>query len=495
MEEERRQVQMKEFTERSAITGEENRGFTSAIGCCIQNIPKRHILALISFLGFANIYSMRFNMSIAIVAMTHNRTTWDKNGTAIHEGPAFDWDMATQGKILSAFFFGYIFTQLPGGYLACRFGGKWLLGGGVLSTAIFTLFTPLAALASVDVLILVRVLMGLCEGMTFPAMIAIWRNWAPELERSKLTTITMSGSYIGTVLALPISSVLAKTLGWQSVFYVSGTVAIVWFVLWAFIVSDSPAEHPSITTEELEYIHQNIGFSGKQAKQQTIPWLAIFTSGPVWAIVVAHFVENWGYYTLLTEMPTFMKDALLFNLQEAGFLAAVPYLVLAFVVISAGQLADYLRRNHLSTTIVRKIFTGAAFILQAVFLVTAAYIMTPGPAVACMTLAVAIGGFSYSGFNVNPLDVAPQFASILLGISNTVATIPGIISPSLTGHIVSHGTADEWRIVFYIASGIYIVGAIVFGIFASGERQHWADMPMGYKPSSDAMGDPLTEED
>jgi hypothetical protein len=41
-------------------------------------------------------------------------------------------------------------------------------------------------------------------------------------------------------------------------------------------------------------------------------------------------------------------------------------------------------------------------------------------------------------FSVNPLDIAPQFASILMGLSNTVATLPGMVSPLLTGHLVQH---------------------------------------------------------
>ena len=40
------------------------------------------------------------------------------------------------------------------------------------------------------------------------------------------------------------------------------------------------------------------------------PWKSMMTSKPVWAIIVAHFAENWGFYTLLTGMPTFMKDVL-----------------------------------------------------------------------------------------------------------------------------------------------------------------------------------------
>ncbi|KAJ8952109.1 hypothetical protein NQ314_007602 [Rhamnusium bicolor] len=69
---------------------------------------------------------------------------------------------------------------------------------------------------------------------------------------------------------------------------------------------------------------------------------------------------------------------------------------------------------------------------------------------------------NFTGQFVNHLDVAPQFASILLGFSNTFATLPGIYS------------ADDWRVVFYISSGIYLFGAVIYGLFASGELQSWA---------------------
>jgi len=52
---------------------------------------------------------------------------------------------------------------LPGGILAERWGGKYLLSVGILSTAFFTLISPLAAKAGSGWLIAVRVLMGLGE--------------------------------------------------------------------------------------------------------------------------------------------------------------------------------------------------------------------------------------------------------------------------------------------------------------------------------------------
>jgi len=73
------------------------------------------------------------------------------------------------------------------------------------------------------------------------------------------------------------------------------------------------------------------------------------------------------------------------------------------------------------------------------------------------------------------LDVAPKYAAILMGISNTVGTIPGIICPSLTGAIVVERTPEEWRTVFLITAGVYAMGALLYGILASGDKQDWAD--------------------
>lgn len=62
-----------------------------------------------------------------------------------------------------------------------------------------------------------------------------------------------------------------------------------------------------------------------------MPWKAIFTSLPVWAIVVAHFSENWGFYTLLTELPTFLKHRLNFDLGKVCTL----FFLLIFFLVSA----------------------------------------------------------------------------------------------------------------------------------------------------------------
>lgn len=75
----------------------------------------------------------------------------------------FNWDTNTQGLVLGAFFYGYITTQIPGGWLAEVFGGKKLFGFGVLCTAVLTLLTPLAARWNLYVFIALRVVEGIGE--------------------------------------------------------------------------------------------------------------------------------------------------------------------------------------------------------------------------------------------------------------------------------------------------------------------------------------------
>lgn len=69
---------------------------------------------------------------------------------------------------------------------------------------------------------------------------------------------------------------------------------------------DSPEEDRKITDQELEYLRTAIGVSNRESLMSP-PWRKMMTSKPVWAIIIAHFAENWGFYTLLTGLPMFMR--------------------------------------------------------------------------------------------------------------------------------------------------------------------------------------------
>ena len=133
-----------------------------------------------------------------------------------------------------------------------------------------------------------------------------------------------------------------------------------------------------------------------------------------------------------------LLDTLHFQLEKTGFVSAIPYLTMGILLGVSGYLADWTQvKGYLTTTQVRRYFNCGAFLAQTVFMMLAAYLLEPTISVVCITIAVGLGAFAWSGFAVNHLDVAPQYASILMGISNTFATVPGIVSPLLTGFIVT----------------------------------------------------------
>lgn len=73
----------------------------------------------------------------------------------------FDWSKTTQSTILASFFYGYIVTQIPAGWLADRFGGRRVFGIGMLIASICTLVFPVCARISVNLVYALRVLLGL----------------------------------------------------------------------------------------------------------------------------------------------------------------------------------------------------------------------------------------------------------------------------------------------------------------------------------------------
>lgn len=94
----------------------------------------------------------------------------------------------------------------------------------------------------------------------------------------------------------------------------AGTIGCIWFLFWVLIVKEGPEKDKHISKDELQYIQKALGPSTKTDVKH--PWKDIFTSKPVYAIAASHFAENWGFYTLLTQLPTFLKGTEFTSAQE-----------------------------------------------------------------------------------------------------------------------------------------------------------------------------------
>uniref|UniRef100_A0AAY4C8U4 Vesicular glutamate transporter 1 n=1 Tax=Denticeps clupeoides TaxID=299321 RepID=A0AAY4C8U4_9TELE len=320
---------------------------------------------------------------------------------------------------------------------------------------------PSAARVHFGCVIMVRILQGLVEGVSYPACHGIWAKWAPPLERSRLATTAFCGSYAGAVVAMPLAGILVQYSGWSSVFYVYGSFGIIWYIFWIMVSYESPAAHPTITPEERKYIEDAIGESAGLAnplQKFKTPWRQFFTSMPVYAIIVANFCRSWTFYLLLISQPAYFEEVFGFEISKVGILSALPHL-----------LADYLRTHKIMTTTnVRKMMNCGGFGMEATFLLVVGFSHTKGVAISFLVLAVGFSGFAISGFNVNHLDIAPRYASILMGISNGVGTLSGMVCPLIVGAMTKNKTREEWQYVFLIASLVHYGGVIFYGVYLYG---------------------------
>ncbi|XP_070504440.1 sialin-like [Chironomus tepperi] len=416
--------------------------------------------------------------------MTENRTIQNADGSVSYEKD-FDWNSQEKGFALGAFFYGYISTHFIGGVLATKYGGHLIFNFGIFGTALFTMITPFMAHFGIEYLIAVRVVVGIFSGFSYTSANDVLSRWVPPSERSRSAGYTLAGVNVGTFTANLASGYISVSLGWEWIFYTFGIAALIWSVLWLMIVHRSPETDPWISVAERKFIANSQGGHSIEKVVIKTPWKAIFTSLPLWAIIVAHTSYMWGYTTLVTQLPSYLDEVLHFNLKDSALLSSLPYMVYTVLVFIAGFLADWIfKRKFLSVTQIRKYFNNISFLCQMAFLLVAAFNTDKTIIIVCIVLSVGLGAFSSCGYTANVLDIAPQFSSLIFGISCTIATLPGMVSPPLSGYIATTPSAGEYQIIFLITCGIYLFGAIFYGLFASGEIQYWAITESSKKPSS-----------
>ncbi|XP_055593478.1 putative inorganic phosphate cotransporter isoform X2 [Uranotaenia lowii] len=443
----------------------------------------RHVQALLLFFGLTVAYALRVNLSVAIVAMTDKKA-------ANEDFEEFDWDEKTQSYVLSSFFWGYVITQIPAGQMAQRFGAKVLLLFSLGICSSLAVLTPICAnVGGAKLVIGLRIIQGLSQGFIFPSTHTLLSKWAPVSERGRLGTYCYAGAQFGTVVMLAISGVLASSsTGWPGIFYISGAAGVVWSILWFFFGGNSPVEHRSISAEERDFIESSLG-NQDHSKKIITPWKAILTSAPMIALTIAHSSHNWGFWTLLTEMPTYMKNVLDLDIKSNALLSSLPYFVMWILSLIFSPISDFLiNRQYLSRVTSRKLFNTIGLWIPMVALLGLAYVPKGQTdlAIALLTAAVGINSATYLGFQVNHIDLAPNHAGTMMGITNCAANIMSIIAPLIVGVVLSDAKDPvQWRTVFYISAAVYFCGNLVFIILGKADIQPWNE-PQPNKKDDDS---------
>jgi len=415
-----------------------------------QYWPRRYTLILLSFAATFICYMDRVNISVAIIPMSAE----------------LGWDPRTQAAVLSAFFVGYLVTQVIGGRLADRFGGKIVLSGGVLSWSLFTLVTPWAAFAGLTALLAARVGMGVGEGVTFPSIYSLFGRWLPKEENSRAIGMVFSAIPLGSVFALLVTPIVVIHFGWPWAFFSFGAVGAIWWYVWQTRVQADPQRHPTIAEHERAYIAAVAATSVEAPRPPSLRTLLGHL--PVWAIIVGHFCNNWGGYVLLAFMPTYITQGLGVDFASVGIFSVVPSLCSFLALNVAGWITDRMIERGRDVTKTRKMMQTIGFGGAATTLMFVGYIHDAPTAIALMSVGSILGACAASGFAVNHLDIAPRYAGVVMGLSNTAGTIPGIIGINASGWILA--MTHSWTLVFQVAAGVYLFGMVFYLLFASSRR-------------------------
>ncbi len=409
--------------------------------------PKRVNMAILFFTSNLNCYMDRISIAVTAPVIMNE----------------LGWNEAALGIILSSFFWGYTLLQIPGGWLADRFGGKNVLCFGVLWWSIFTMLTPLAR--TVTSMAVYRTLMGLGEGVNFPSIQSITSRWFPAGERSRVMGFILSGVSVGNIIAFPLAVWIMTVFGWRYVFYIFGLFGFIWCAFWLRLAANRPEEHKTIQEAELEYIKAN---RPQVAPVEKIPWKMILSKVQVWALIINHFCVSWCYFLFLTWLPTYLIKAHGFSIKEMGIYSMIPYLVTVIGSNGTGWLADYFIKRTGNITLIRKVIHTISILSASIFLILLAQADTKLSAITLISLALGMMSMTGSTTGPNAMDIGPRYAGVIMGMQTTAGNIAGVIVPVVVGFIVA--LTNRWDLVFYIAAGAMIFAVIFWDIFATGEQ-------------------------
>lgn len=411
-----------------------------------QSVPDRYRVIAVTSLAYVISSVEKVNLSVAIVPMSSE----------------LGWSKDTSGFVQGAFFIGYALSQLPGGAVNTKLGGERVLPVGVLVSSVATACLPLCA-SSVAAVALFRILVGIGEGVSPGAAVDLISRKVPTEERSKSTAGAFGGFALGNIVGLVLSPVLIDTLGWRSVFFGSSCLGFAWAGL-----------APAIYANSIDLLDNEGAKESSTTHLKEVPWKCILSNRAVQALAVCHFTQGWGTYVLGSWLPTFFNEELGLRLETASLFALAPPLLNLVFSAVATPVADAYIGKGWSKTLVRKLCQVVAFGGAGTGMLIAAFSHDKAiPTLVAISLGLGLTSFSFGGLYSTHQDLSPRYASTLLGVTNVLGAVPGVIGTELTGWLVEKGY-DWTDALFSPCVLVYGVGLSVFTVFGSAEQQGFA---------------------
>ncbi len=387
------------------------------------------------------------------------------------------WSEAQFGVIFSAFLWGYMAFQLPGGYLTDRYGGRlipWLC----LGWSVATLLTPLGATGFTLMLVL-RCLVGGFEAPIVPAMSAANAAWVPRHELARAQTVIPAALNGGIMIGYPLVTAITLQFGWPWVFYICGGVGVVWAFLWLWLAKSVPEEHSSVSAEELAYIQAE----RVRPTSEHEGWGEVLRSPRVWALTISYALWVYNMWLMASWLPSYLVRGRGFSVGEMGLLGGMITGAALVGTIAGGWFSDKLLQLGYSADHARKTFPVISMLMGVPFMIAGVSVESGSLCIALLMCARLFNDAALCGYMSLPTEMSPRHIGAIWGSMSTFGSLAGMAAATFSGYQVT--ATGNWALPFYTAAGGIFVAALIMALgvsarplFASGAERSGAASPV-----------------
>ena len=355
----------------------------------------------------------------------------------------FSLGPTAKGLVLSSFFWCYTLLQIPVGVLVDRCGMRWLFAGAFALWSISCGLTGF--IGGMAALLAVRVILGIGESVLLPGSLKLVNILFLPRDRGLPTGLCTSGTRLGLALGTPLVAALTVRYGWRLMFALVGFSALAWLLPWILAYPAKPSS--PVPPECMRISESNRPRWGFTLDRNLV------------GCCLGYFCYGYYQYVLLTWLPDYFVHVRHFQLLQAGVYASLSYLVWGVAAAAGGWLGDSLVRQGWGEARVHKWVVTVAF-ASGLLLIPA--IRAPSATSAMLWLA----GSSFVGLSSASALVILQNCAPLgevgawTGASNFVGNLGGVVSPLLTGILISRTGA--YSAGFALAPLVLLVGVLPY---------------------------------
>jgi MFS family permease len=367
-------------------------------------------------------------------------------------GPEFLLTPVQMGVLFSAFFWTYASCQVLTGWLVDRYEASTLYGFGFLLWSIATALT--GAVHGFTALLILRLLLGIGESAALPSISSILATTVPEQRRGFANGVIDAAAKAGPAVGTFFGALIVSAYGWRSVFLIMGLASLLWLIPWVRYAPRTKA----VNTE----------------RRETPGFLLILSKRPAWATFGGLFCFNYGYFFLMTWLPSYLVQERHFSMRSMAFFGALPFGAAAFSSVASGWLSDRLVVSGNSVNGVRKSFAAGGLLLCGLLLLPSAIAPDALAMILLVTSFLAIGLFTSNIWAITQTLAGSSGAGRWTGLQNAIGNLGSLLAPVVTGWIV-HRTGS-FLPAFVAASAFVLISCILY-LFVIGPIQPlvWRD--------------------